>query len=115
MNKYTKVLDEILNKKFSKNLTSGYDPLEVDMFFDRICTFIIQIYQDNNDLNKKINEKTAEINELKKQISSNQERIKLLNHEIQSYVNDGYENQKMIKDISAIMQDIDFLKKSKKQ
>ena len=45
-----KIVKEILEKKFKKSIFSGYDPFDVDNFFDRIIIYIndpnkIKIYE----------------------------------------------------------------------
>ena len=36
-------LEEILNKKFKSKIHSGYDPEDVDLFFDDIISYISKV------------------------------------------------------------------------
>lgn len=114
-NSYKKALDDILNKKFSKNFEIGYDTLEVDMFFDKTRNFIGKQHQVLLELRKIIDEKTNEIDKLKKEVESKDSTITILNSEIETYKNDGYQSQRITKAVSSVIRDIDELKKRDKR
>ncbi|WP_412032371.1 DivIVA domain-containing protein [Malacoplasma muris] len=114
-NNYKKTLDEILNKKFSKNYSIGYDPLEVDMFFDKIRTFISKQYQKELEYQKIIQEKDKKIENLESKIDKSKQSIAVLNSEIKKYVDDGYQSQRMINQISDLRREIADLKNDKKE
>lgn len=81
------ILKEILNKKFQWSKLTGYDPADVDMFFDKImvylqnandtlknkCLEIEQCNTTNQNLNKKIAALSDEIVKLKKIIDEYQQ------------------------------------------
>lgn len=119
-NNYKKQLDEILNKKFSKNFVSGYDPLEVDMFFDNVRSYLVKDYQINIELTDKIKKLEIEIQNLKNLLSEKTNTINVLNSEIDSYRQDGYQSQKIVKELSFLKSEVDRLsseneKKSKNE
>lgn len=114
-NSYKKKLDEILNKKFSKNFVSGYDPLEVDMFFDNVRSYLVKDYQFNVDLSNRIKKLELEIENLNKIINEKTNTINVLNSEIESYREDGYQSQKIVKEISFLKSEINKLSSEKKK
>lgn len=105
-----KTFDDILDKKFSKTMTAGYDPLEVDMFLDKIRSFLITLSQTEEELEKDIKRKNDEILELKKNIKIKLANIKFLENEIESYKSDGYQSQKLIKDLGKLEEEVNQLK-----
>lgn len=111
---YKKIFDELLNKKFNKNLTAGYDPLEVDMFFDKIRSFLVKQYKYVLENQKEIELRDKQIFELKQTCYERDEEIKTLKAEINSYKDDGYQSQKIIRQITDIKKEVEFLKDNKK-
>lgn len=114
-NNYKKQLDEILNKKFSKNFVSGYDPLEVDMFFDNVRSYLVKNYQVNVELLNKIKKLEEEINNLNNVLSEKISTINVLNSEIESYRLDGYQSQKVVKEISFLKSQVEILSAEKEK
>lgn len=112
---YKKIFDEILLKKFSKNMHAGYDPLEVDMFLDYVRTFIFEFNKTFLDYENKNNQLKKEIEVLKKKIYEKDNRIILLNSEIDSYKRDGYQSQKFVNDLSNLKEQVMELKKKKNE
>ncbi|MEF9984996.1 MAG: hypothetical protein RSA40_01075 [Malacoplasma sp.] len=110
LNYYKKKFDEILEKKFSKNMQAGYDPLEVDMFFDNIRNFIIKSNDLLFDLQNQLALKDKEISELKNENLIRNNLVTLLNSEIDSYKKDGYQSQKIVKDLSSLKEQVMELK-----
>lgn len=110
LNYYKKKFEEILEKKFSKNMQAGYDPLEVDMFFDNIRNFIIKSNDLLSNLENQFILKEKEINELKNENSLKKDLIIMLNSEIESYKKDGYQSQKIVKDLSSLKEQFMELK-----
>ncbi|MBD5446075.1 MAG: DivIVA domain-containing protein [Mycoplasma sp.] len=105
-----KIFDDILEKKFSKTMTAGYDPLEVDMFLDKIRSFLITVSQVEEELEKDIKRKNEEILDLKKTIKTKISNIKFLENQIESYKADGYQSQKIIKDLGKLEKELNELK-----
>lgn len=105
-----KIFDDILDKKFSKTMTAGYDPLEVDMFLDKIRGFLVTSSQAEEELEKDIKRKNDEILELKKNLKIRLSTIKFLENEIESYKTDGYQSQKFIKDLGKLEEEVNQLK-----
>lgn len=105
-----KIFDDILEKKFSKTMTAGYDPLEVDMFLDKIRGFLITSSQAEEELEKEIKRKNDEILELKKNLKFQLSNIKFLENQIESYKADGYQSQKLIKDLGKLEEEVNELK-----
>jgi DivIVA domain-containing protein len=46
-------IKEILDKKFNKKIRSGYDPEDVDLFFDEVIKFLQEIHASTNALHEK--------------------------------------------------------------
>ncbi|MCF0217453.1 MAG: DivIVA domain-containing protein [Malacoplasma sp.] len=113
-NNIKKVFDEILNHRFSKNLTAGYDPLEVDMFLDSVRNFLIDFNKRQEEFEKKISEKNNEIYSLKDLLNQKQDYIKGLVAEIESLKKDGYQSQKMMSDMGKMQMEIAELKNKKR-
>jgi len=91
MNNQDKV-EEILNKQFKKSIFSGYDPLDVDEFFDQVCEYL-----KLND--KRVKEAESTAKELKDKNDSLTEQVKQLQQElsqcqtlIEEYKRNGYDN-----------------------
>jgi len=91
MNNQDKV-EEILNKQFKKSIFSGYDPLDVDEFFDQVIEFL-----KLND--KRVKEAESIAKELKEKNDSLIEQVKQLQQQlsqcetlIKEYKNNGYDN-----------------------
>lgn len=103
------MLDEILEKKFSKNPSVGYDPLEVDIFFDSIREFIGMQFFEYSKLLKEIERLNENIQELKKENQGKQQTIEMLTNENESYKKDGYQNQRIIKNYSELQKRVSDL------
>lgn len=110
---FKKLFDDILDKKFNINKVAGYDPLEVDMFLDNVRKYIYNMYGFVNDLEAEIRSNKNEISKLKNELSMNEETIKKLKHTIDSYVKDGYHNQRMAKEVGQLIAAVSELKDEK--
>lgn len=106
------IFDEILEKKFAKNMAAGYDPLEVDLFLDNIRSFLVQLNNYQNNLLNIIKQKENKIETLKEQIDQKNNLIKLLNNEIETYKRDGYQSQRLINEVGKLHVEINNLKKT---
>jgi DivIVA domain-containing protein len=49
-----KIVKEILEKKFKKSIFSGYDPFDVDNFFDRMIIYINDLLEIKSSLENEI-------------------------------------------------------------
>lgn len=105
-----KIFDDILEKRFSKTMTAGYDPLEVDMFLDKVRSFLITMNQTEEELEKELKRKNEEIAKLQKEVKLKTQNIKFLEKDLESYREDGYQSQKIIKDIGKLQQELNELK-----
>lgn len=110
-----KLFEEILDKKFSKNMVAGYDPLEVDLFLDNVRSHLVNIHNNINDLEMIIRNKENEIIKLQQKINSKEEQIKKQKYTIESYEKDGYQNQRLVKEIGDLRASISELKEEKKK
>ncbi len=103
----------IKEKKFNKELTTGYDALEVDTFLDNVIRYIIVLEQENESLKNRIMEKEQEIKKTKNDYDSLKRAYVLSRSELNKLIEDGYINQKVIKDISLMRNEIENLKSDK--
>ena len=95
-------INKILTKKFASKIHAGYDPNDVDSFFDDVITYLQEVKKlaDENlkvkdDYIQQINKLEEENNELKKQIATK-------DNEISMYRNEGYTNIALQKRISKL-------------
>lgn len=85
-----KILKEILEKKFKKSIFSGYDPYDVDLFFDKTIAYINDLLEIKGSLENEIElwkKKYFKLLE-QKNILVNQNTI--LKNEISEYQKEGY-------------------------
>ncbi len=108
-----KLFDEILDKKFSKNMVSGYDPLEVDMFLDNVRGHLVTLHNSINELDGIIRNKEEEINKLQQKLATKEEVIRKQQYTIDGYIKDGYQNQRIVKEIGDLRASISELKDGK--
>lgn len=109
------IVSIIKEKKFNKELTAGYDALEVDMFLDNVIRYINNLEQENEVMKNKINEKDQEIKKIKKDYDNLERAYHLSKSELSKLIEDGYNNQKVIKDISFMRDEIEALKSDKRK
>ncbi|MGL5591322.1 MAG: DivIVA domain-containing protein [Mycoplasmoidaceae bacterium] len=92
--------EEILNKKFRKDLKAGYDAYQVDVFFDTVLSYIKYLENENeNAYNIRKNLESENI-ALRKQLEEIENKRFVAEHELSELKEDGYKNQKIIKDLS---------------
>ncbi|MDE6893975.1 MAG: DivIVA domain-containing protein [Malacoplasma sp.] len=108
-----KIFDAILDRKFSKNMSAGYDPLEVDIFLDGVRNFLIKLDKNQRFLEDVIDQKMVEITELKEIISQKNSIIKSLNADIESLKQDGYQSQKLMNDVGKLQVAVNELQNNK--
>lgn len=79
----SEIIKEVLEKKFKKSLFSGYDPLDVDLFFDKVTTYI----NDLNEINKNIEDKYDLLNKKYHDLFVENEKLKnkILNYQKEIY------------------------------
>lgn len=96
------ILNKILEKKFKWSKGTGYDPTDVDKFFDEIMVYL----QDANEALDKKNKEIAQSREinlkLNEKIVNLNEQITTLNNIIQEYKQEGYgQNLTHLKEIQT--------------
>lgn len=85
-------IELILNKKFKSKIHSGYDPEDVDAFFDQVIVYIKQVQNLQQSFQSKIDIKDQEINLLKQKNEQLQSNIDELKKELEYYYENGYSN-----------------------
>lgn len=108
-----KIFNEILERKFSKNMSAGYDPLEVDIFLDNVRSFLINLDKNERMLESFITKKNVEIKELKEIIGQKDDIIRSLNADIESLRKDGYQSQKLLNDVGKLQMAVTELQNDK--
>lgn len=109
------IVKMIKEKKFNKELTAGYDALEVDIFLDNVIRYINSLEQENELLKNKILEREQEIKKTKNNYDNLKRAYDLSKSELSKLIEDGYNNQKVIKDISFMRDEIEALKSDKRK
>ena len=97
-----KILKEILEKKFKKSIFSGYDPYDVDLFFDKTIAYINDLLEIKGSLENEIElwrKKYFKLLE-QKNILVNQNTI--LKNEISEYQKEGYGQKHLNKRIDKL-------------
>ena len=87
------ILKEILDKKFQWSKVSGYDPADVDMFFDKIMVYLQKMNDELNQKNNEIVQNSIANSNLKQEIITLNTKITDLNKVIQEYQQEGYGNR----------------------
>lgn len=99
-------IHEILNKKFEKRIHSGYDPEDVDLFFDSVINYLNDVNVIVNELdetNKKYQEQIKSLNE---QLERKKQEIGLLVEKNKILESEGYGNQRQASDIRNLHEQI---------
>lgn len=84
------ILNEILEKKFKLSNGIGYDPTDVDKFFDEVMVYIQNTNETLDKKNKEISQSHEKNQTLNQEIANLNERIVELNNTIQEYKQEGY-------------------------
>jgi DivIVA domain-containing protein len=95
-------IQEILNKKFEKKIHSGYDPEDVDLFFDSIISYLNDVNNVVNDLDKSNKDYQEKIKKLNEQIEQKSQTIQLLTEENRILKAEGYGNQKQASELRSL-------------
>jgi DivIVA domain-containing protein len=99
-------IHEILNKKFEKRIHSGYDPEDVDLFFDDVITYLNEINGIVDNLDKANKEHQDQVKKLNEQLEQKKQTIQLLSEENNILKKEGYGNQKQASDIRSLHEQI---------
>jgi DivIVA domain-containing protein len=105
---------EILEKKFKKNHQIGYDPDDVDEFFDKIILLLNKIDEILLHQMEKNESLESELNEAKTNNDSLSMLITTLNKELDALHKDGYTHNRINKRVADIEDKLDSLIKKKK-
>lgn len=108
-----KLFDDILDKKFSKNKISGYDPLEVDIFLDNVRGCLVSLHNSINELETIVRNKKEEIFKLQQKLTMKEEIIKKHEYTINSLIKDGYEKQRFARELGDLRATISEMKNEK--
>jgi DivIVA domain-containing protein len=93
---------EIVEKKFNKKTTAGYDPEDVDAFFDKIIDCMGEMENLTISL-KAQNEELKEKNlKLEEEFKISSDEAMTLRHENNDLKKDGYANYRMSEEISRL-------------
>lgn len=91
--------DLILNKKFNSKIHAGYDPVDVDTFYDEVIEYIKQVQQFQIELNKSKSSYEQEIVALKRENELLKESKAKLQAELDELKKEGYSNIKIIEEV----------------
>ena len=106
--------EDILNKKFNKKIHSGYDPEDVDVFFDGVISYLNELNAQANTLLGQYHKVCDENKRLNAIIMEKDNRIRLLEHNINQYNLEGYSNQRTHQEMQSLRSELNELKKEKK-
>ncbi|MDR0740077.1 MAG: DivIVA domain-containing protein [Mycoplasmataceae bacterium] len=112
-NKIEVMMNEILNKKFSKRIHSGYDPEDVDKFFDYVIAYLREVNGSFNNLQDEFRVMKNEIRSLDEQLKQKNNTIVTLNGQIEYYRVNGYDNQRVSNEMATLRSEIVKLKNEK--
>jgi DivIVA domain-containing protein len=102
-------IHEILNKKFEKRIHSGYDPEDVDLFFDGVINYLNDVNTVVNDLDKTNKEFQEQVKKLNEQLEQKNQQIQLISEENRVLKAEGYGNQKQAADLRSLREQIQEL------
>jgi DivIVA domain-containing protein len=114
-NKLQVMMDEILQKKFSKRIHSGYDPEDVDKFFDYVITYLNEVNINSARLFEKLKETENENRQLKEQLEQKNNSINALNGQIEYFRREGYDNQRQSSEMTYLRDKVAELEKNIKK
>jgi len=112
-NKYKDLTREILEKKFIKKLQAGYDPLDVDEFFDKVINEIGNLVTSLEILESNNNKLVKDIENFKKELISREKIIETLNNELNDLKKDGYDSYRTSESIRKLKADVEEMKNKK--
>lgn len=85
-------VEYILNKKFKSKIHAGYDPDDVDSFFDEMITYIQDVKKLASNCNHEIKEREKIIAHLKDENSKLKNANKSLQEQVNKLNAEGYSN-----------------------
>ncbi|GHU30517.1 hypothetical protein FACS1894166_00310 [Bacilli bacterium] len=104
-------LKQILEKKFNKSIHAGYDPEDVDGFFDGVSRFIIKIRDAAQELKGNEAQLHEKIKQLNNQIETLNKGNLALTQEIETLRKDGYGSQRTIQNDDEVIKRNSEIKK----
>jgi DivIVA domain-containing protein len=107
------MMDQILKKKFNKRIHSGYDPEDVDQFFDGVITYLNEINISNNTFGNDVKLLKDEMNKLKEQIQQKNDVINTQNEQLDYYKRNGYEGARVSNELSHLREELANIKAEK--
>ncbi|MDR2461727.1 MAG: DivIVA domain-containing protein [Mycoplasmataceae bacterium] len=111
MNNFEALEKEILDKKFRKKLYAGYDPEDVDIFFDKIISYIKDINITISEYRKKNNDNSEKIKELEQKLEQKESIINEINFQLESIKKEGYHMLPFMQEMSNMKKEIKKLSK----
>lgn len=105
-NKLDQMMHEILNKKFNKKIHSGYDPEDVDAFFDYVNNYLREINTQANNLLASLQNAQKERDALNIAVNEKNKTIERLQNEIDELKAEGYNNQRLSSELSELKKKI---------
>jgi DivIVA domain-containing protein len=113
-NKLEVMMEEILAKKFSKRIHSGYDPEDVDKFFDYIISYLNEVNINSNRLFEELQKYQLDNRKLKGQLEQKNNTINTLNSQVEYFRKEGYDNQRHSSEMTHMREKIAELEKKVK-
>lgn len=107
------MIEKILDKKFKKSMFAGYEPLDVDGFFDTTITYIREIMQMNDRLKLLNDQLTKKATDLEQKLQSIQLKNSELQSEVEQYLKEGYGQRHLNNKVNNLTKEIQNLKKVK--
>ena len=95
-------VEEILNKKFKSKIHSGYDPEDVDLFFDGLITYINNVNEYRKNMDNIVKNYEAKINKLRSDSIEKDKMIVALQSKVDQFIKEGYGNSYIINRIAKI-------------
>ncbi|MDR2369751.1 MAG: DivIVA domain-containing protein [Mycoplasmataceae bacterium] len=114
-NKLEVMMEEILQKKFSKRIHSGYDPEDVDNFFDYVISYLNDINIDSNRLYAELKNSQLENHRLKEQLQQKTSTIDALNGQIEYFHKEGYSNLRQSQEMLHVRNKLSEIEKNLKK
>jgi len=99
---FDKKAAEILNKKFKSKIHSGYDPEDVDNFFDETIEYIKVIDEYRKSLDNIVNNYERKINHLTSEIEEKEKMINTLQTKLEDLNKDGYTYRHMMDKVNRL-------------
>ncbi len=99
---FDKKVVEILNKKFKSKIYSGYDPEDVDNFFDETIEYIKEVNEYRKSLDTIINSYENKINHLTSENKEKEKMINALQTKLEDLNKDGYTYRHMMDKVNRL-------------